>query len=149
MKSRTGPGLSYPVTGTHSPGSQVPVLCQAHGTQFATTQVWDRLTDGTFVTDYRVSTPSKTGYSAGLPRCTYPYQVTAAGGLNEHTGPGVSYPAAGVLPGGALGWVTCQQAGSKTGTSPVWDKLRDGHWVPDYYLASPSKTSYTAAVPRC
>ena len=35
------------------------------------------------------------------------------------------------------------------GASPVWDKLRDGHWVPDYYLASPSKTSYTASVPRC
>ena len=149
LKSRTGPGTSYPVTGTHSPGSQVPVLCQAHGTQFATTPVWDRLTDGSFVTDYRVSTPSKTGYSAGLPRCTYPYQVTAAGGVNEHTGPGASYPTAGTLPGGALGWVTCQQAGSKTGTSPVWDKLRDGHWVPDYYLASPSKTSYTASVPRC
>ena len=149
VKSRTGPGTSYRVTGTHSPGTPVAVLCQAHGTPFGTTQVWDRLTDGTFVTDYRVSTPSKTGYSAGLPRCTYPYQVTAAGGLNEHTGPGVSYPTTGVLPGGALGWVTCQQAGSKTGTSPVWDKLRDGHWVPDYYLASPSKTSYTASVPRC
>ncbi len=149
VKSRTGPGTSYPVTGTHSPGSPVMVLCQAHGSTFATTPVWDRLTDGSFVTDYRVSTPSKTGYSAALPRCMYPYQVTAAGGLNEHTGPGVSYPVTGALPGGALGWVTCQQAGSKTGTSRVWDKLRDGHWVPDYYLATPSKTSYTTAVPRC
>jgi hypothetical protein len=54
-----------------------------------------------------------------------------------------------VLPGGALGWVTCQQAGSKTGTSRVWDKLRDGHWVADYYLATPSKTTYTTSVPRC
>lgn len=149
VKSRTGPGTSYPVTGTHSPGTTVPVICQAHGTLFGTTHVWDRLTDGTFVTDYRVSTPSKTGYSPGLPRCMYPYQVTAAGGLNEHTGPGVSYPTTGVLPAGALGWVTCQQAGSKTGTTRVWDKLRDGHWVSDYYLASPSKTSYTASVPRC
>jgi uncharacterized protein YraI len=149
VKSRTGPGTSYRVTGTHAPGSPVPVLCQAHGSPFGTTQVWDRLTDGTFVTDYRVSTASKTGYSAGLPRCTYPYQVTAVTGLTEHTGPGVSYPAAGLLPGGALGWVTCQQAGSKTGTSGVWDKLRDGHWVPDYYLATPSQTTYTASVPRC
>jgi uncharacterized protein YraI len=149
VKSRTGPGTSYPVTGTHSPGTTVPVICQAHGTLFGTTHVWDRLTDGTFVTDYRVSTPSKTGYSPGLTRCMYPYQVTPAGGLNEHTGPGASYPTTGVLPGGALGWVTCQQAGSKTGTSRVWDKLRDGHWVSDYYLASPSKTSFTASVPRC
>jgi uncharacterized protein YraI len=149
VKSRTGPGTSYPVTGTHSPGSPVPVLCQSRGSQFGTTPVWDRLTDGTFVPDYRISTPSKTGYSAPLPRCMYPYQVTAAGGVNEHTGPGVSFPATGAAPGGALGWVTCQHAGSKTGTSSVWDKLRDGHWVPDYYLATPSKTTYTASVPRC
>ena len=149
VKSRTGPGTSYPVTGTHSPGSPVAVLCQSRGSQFGTSPVWDRLTDGMFVPDYRISTPSKTGYSAAVPRCMYPYQVTAAGGVNERTGPGVSFPATGVLPGGALGWVTCQHAGSKTGTSPVWDKLRDGHWVPDYYLATPSKTTYTPSVPRC
>ena len=149
VKSRTGPGTSYPVTGTHSPGSPVPVLCQSRGSLFGTTPVWDRLTDGTFVPDYRISTPSKTGYTAALPRCMYPYQVTAAGGVKEHTGPGVSFQVTGALPGGALGWVTCQHAGSKTGTSSVWDKLRDGHWVPDYYLATPSKTTYTRSVPRC
>jgi hypothetical protein len=76
VKSRTGPGTSYPVTGTHSPGSPVPVLCQSRGSQFGTTPVWDRLTDGTFVPDYRIRTPSKTGYSAALPRCMYPYQVS-------------------------------------------------------------------------
>jgi 16S rRNA C967 or C1407 C5-methylase (RsmB/RsmF family) len=54
-----------------------------------------------------------------------------------------------VLPNGALGWVTCQQAGSAVAATRVWDKLRDGHWVSDYYLAAPSKTTYTAAIPRC
>jgi len=69
----------------------------------------------------------------------YPYQVTASGGVNEHTGPGVSFPVTGAALGGALGWVTCQHAGSKTGTSSVWDKLRDGHWVPDYYPGHPQQ----------
>ena len=114
VKSRTGPGTSYSVTGTHSPGSPVPVLCQSHGSRFGTTPVWDSFTDGTFVPDYRISTPSKTGYSAALPRCIYPYQVTAAGGVNEHTGPGVSFPTTGAAPGGVLGWVTCQRAGSRS-----------------------------------
>jgi len=84
-----------------------------------------------------------------VPRCTYPYQVTAVSGLTEHTGPGGAYPPAGLLPNGALGWVTCQQAGSTVAGTRVWDKLRDGHWVSDYYPATPSKTTYTAAIPRC
>ena len=45
--------------------------------------------------------------------------------------------------------MTCQQAGSTVAGTRVWDKLRDGHWVSDYYLATPSKTTYTAAIPRC
>ncbi|HUY51500.1 MAG TPA: glycoside hydrolase domain-containing protein [Streptosporangiaceae bacterium] len=149
VKARTGPGTSYPYLKTYLPGSTLPVICQTHGSLFGTTSVWDRLTDGTFVTDYRVSTPSKTTYSAPVTRCMYPYQVTAANGLTEHTGPSASSPAAGLLRGGALGWVTCQQAGTRVGTTAVWDKLRDGHWVSDYYLATPSKTTYAAPVPRC
>jgi hypothetical protein len=149
VKARTGPWYSSPVTRTYAPGSAMPVICQAHGAAFGTSRVWDRLTDGTFVTDVRVSTPAKPGYSAPLPRCTYPYQVTAASGLTEHTGPGAGYPSAGTLPGGALGWVTCQHPGPAVGTSRVWDKLRDGHWASDYYLASPGRPGYTQAVPRC
>lgn len=149
VKARTGPGTSYPYVRTYQPGTAVQVICQAHGSPFGTTSVWDRLNDGTFVTDYRVSTLSKTSYSPAVPRCTYPYQVTAVSGLTEHTGPGGAYPPAGLLPNGALGWVTCQQAGSTVAGTRVWDKLRDGHWVSDYYLATPSKTTYTAAIPRC
>jgi len=149
VKARTGPWYSSPVTRTYAPGSMMPVICQARGAAFGTSRVWDRLTDGTFVSDVRVSTPAKPGYSTPLPRCTYPYQVTAASGLTERTGPGGGYPSAGTLPGGALGWVTCQQPGPAVGTSRVWDKLRDGYWASDYYLASPGRPGYTQAVPRC
>jgi uncharacterized protein YraI len=110
--------------------------------------VWDKLQDGSYVSDYYVSTPSGTGYSAPLPRCSYPYQVTAAG-LSERSGPGRSHPVVGRLPNGALARLTCQQAGSKVGTTKVWDKLTDGYWVSDYYVATPSKTTYSKPAPRC
>jgi len=145
----SGPSTSYPVVKAHSPGSALAIACQAPGQKIHTTSVWDKLTDGSYVTDYYASTPNHPGYSAPLPRCSYPYQATAAGGLTERTGPGTSYSAAGTLPNGALGWVTCQQAGSLVGTTRVWDKLTDNHWVTDYYLATPSKTSYSSPVPRC
>ena len=119
------------------------VVCQAPGSAVAGTSVWDKLTDGTYVTDSYVSTPSKTGYSAPLPRCGYPYQVMASPSVNERAGAGPSHPVAGQLPNGALAWVVCQTAGSTVKKTRVWDKLQDGHWVSDFYVATPSKTTYS------
>jgi len=149
LNARSGPAASYPVVRTHAPGSGLSVACQAAGQRIGTTMVWDKLADGTYVTDFYVSTPSNTGYSAPLPRCAYPYQVTAAGGLHERTGPGTSYPSAGLLPNGALAWVTCQQAGGMIGTTRIWDKLTNGRWVTDYLVATPSNTTFSPPIPHC
>jgi hypothetical protein len=149
LNSRTGPATSYRVVKTYDPGSTLAIACQAPGTKNGTTSVWDKLADGTYVTDFYVSTPSKTGYSAPLPRCNYPYQVSAAGGIRERTGPGAANRAVGTLPAGALARVTCQQRGSLTHSTRIWDKLTDGRWVTDYYVASPSKTTYSKPAPRC
>jgi hypothetical protein len=35
------------------------------------------------------------------------------------------------------------------GTTRVWDKLTNGRWVSDHYVASPSSTGYSKPVPRC
>ncbi|HZC40368.1 MAG TPA: glycoside hydrolase domain-containing protein [Streptosporangiaceae bacterium] len=149
VRGRSGPGYSYPVVKTYSPGTTLRVLCQARGDRFGTTRVWDKLRDGTYVTDYRVSTPSNTGFSGQATRCMYPYQVIPGTGINERAGAGRSYPVAGHLDGGALAWVTCQAAGSKVGTTRVWDKLQDGRWVSDYYVATPSHTTFSGPAPRC
>ena len=149
LNARTGPSTSHAIARTHGPGSTMPVVCQAAGSAVAGTSVWDKLADGTYVTDAYVSTPSKTGYSAPLPRCGYPYQVTASPSVNERDGAGQSYPVAGQLPDGALAWVVCQKAGSAVKKTRVWDKLSDNHWVTDYYLTTPSKTTYSGPAPRC
>jgi uncharacterized protein YraI len=149
LNARTGPAKSYPVARTHASRSALQVVCQAAGSAVGTTRIWDKLTDGTYVTDLYASTPSKIGYSAPLPRCGYPYQVTASPAVSERDGPGRSYPVVGQLPDGGLAWVACQQDGSAIGTTRVWDKLQDGHWVADYYLSKPSKTTYSGPAPRC
>jgi hypothetical protein len=53
------------------------------------------------------------------------------------------------LPGGALAWVFCQTAGAKVYTTSVWDRLDDGNYVSDYYVATPSTTTYSRPIPRC
>lgn len=149
LNARSGPGYAYPVVRTFAPGASLSVMCQATGQKVGTTTVWDRLTNGTWVTDYYVSTPSNTGFTAALPRCVYPGQVTIDK-LNARTGPGASYPTTGSpLRRGTLAYVMCQKAGSKVGTTSVWNKLRGGSWVTDYYVSNRSNTTWSAPVPRC
>jgi uncharacterized protein YraI len=148
LNGRSGPKTSTPIAQSYPPGATVTVVCQTPGTKIGTTSVWNKLVDGNYVSDYYVSTPSNTSYSEPLPRCTYPFQVTIPI-LNKRSGPGASYPITGTLPGGALGWVACQRSGSTVGTTAVWDRLDDGTYVSDYYLATPSKTSYSPPLPRC
>jgi uncharacterized protein YraI len=150
LNARSGPATSYPVVATYPSGGTLPVVCQAAGQQVGTTSVWNRLTSGAWVTDRYVSTPSSTGFSSVLPRCVYPGQVTASVALNARTGPGAAYPTKGSpLPRGALAYVMCQSSGSTVGTTSVWNRLRDGRWVTDYYVSNRSNTSWSTPVPRC
>lgn len=149
VRARSGPGPSYPLVRVYQQGTSLPVVCQAPGTTVGTTQVWDKLNDGSYVTDYYVATPSGTGYSPPVTRCRYPYQVIPGGGANERSGPGVSYPVTGVLPAGALAWLFCQRAGSAVGRTRIWDKIDSRHWVSDNWVATPSETGYSKPAPRC
>jgi uncharacterized protein YraI len=149
LNARTGPSAAYPVVTTYAPGASLPVSCQTTGQKVGTTSVWDRLTNGAWVTDHYVSTPSNTTFSPPLPKCTYPGQVSTTS-LNARTGPGPSYPITGSpLPRGSLAWVMCQKLGSTVGTTRVWDRLDDGRWVSDYYVSNRSNTSWSSPVPRC
>jgi len=124
------------------------VVCQSAGPKVGTTSVWDKLSTGRYVSDFYVSTPSTTGYSAPLPRCSYPYQVTATT-VNERTGPGSSFAVVRTLSSGSLAWVSCQRAGSLVGTTAVWDRLDDGNYVTDSYIATGNATGYTAPIAPC
>lgn len=149
LNARTGPGTSYSVVRLLPKGAAIRVVCRTHGTKISTTSVWDKLTDGSYVSDFYVSTPARTSYPVPPRQCTYPYQVTSTTGLYQRTGPGLSYRTAGSLPSGSLAWVVCQRSGSKVGTTRVWDKLTNGRWVSDHYVATPSNTGYSKSVPRC
>jgi uncharacterized protein YraI len=149
VNARSGPARSYPLIKSYSRASPLALSCQAPGQQIGSTSIWDKLTDGSYVTDYYVSTVSNTGYSPPLPRCAYPYQATAAGGLSVRAGPGTSYRVTSTMSLGALAWITCQQAGGKVGTTSVWDKMANGRWVTDYYVSTPSNKTYSPPIPRC
>ena len=64
-------------------------------------------------------------------------------------GPGTSYRVTSTMFLGALAWITCQQAGSKVGTTSVWDKMTNGRWVTDYFVSTPSNKTYSPPIPHC
>jgi uncharacterized protein YraI len=146
LNARSGPSTGFSVVRTYAPRSTVQVVCQIPGQTVGSTNLWARLSDGSFVADHYLSTPTSTK----LPRCTYPGQVTATGGLNARTGPGAQYALSGAkLPYGALAYVSCQKAGSRVSTTSVWNRLEDGRWVSDYYVSNASNTTFSARVARC
>lgn len=149
LNARSGPGTTYPVVTVYPSAAGLSVICQTTGSTVGTTTVWDRLSDGSYVTDYFVSTPSQTTYSAPVPRCRYPYQVAASPSLKKHTAASTTSPSPGSLLDGALAWVTCQAPGGRVGTTSVWDRLDDGTYVSDYYVSTLSNTTYTSPLPRC
>ena len=150
LNVRSGPTTTSSIIGTLAPGSTVAVVCQSRGQLVGTTPVWDRLSNGGFVSDRYLSTPSTTGFSATLPRCSYPGQVTVTNAVATWSGPGFTYAnRKQPLYGGALASVACQKPGSLVGTTRVWDQLVDGRWVSDYYVSNRSNTTYSAPVPRC
>ena len=147
---RSAPTTSSTASATLAVGTTVQVICQAPGKSSAGTKVWDKLSNGLYVNDHYVDTPSNTTYSGGIPRCNYAYQVTPAKGTAERSGAGSSYAKKGTRSAGALAWVVCQKSATKkTGTTKVWDQLNTGYYVSDYDVATASQTTYTAPVPRC
>jgi hypothetical protein len=51
-------------------GQRITVVCQVRSASVINgTGIWDRLSDGSYVTDYYTSTPAFNNYSPGLSRC--------------------------------------------------------------------------------
>ena len=147
--TRTDPRVSGAAHATLTNGSPVAVLCQTSGGSWKGTKIWDKLADGNYISDHYVNTASETGYSSGVPRCYYPYQVSVQNSLTRRSRAKPSARAVGAIRTGGLAWVTCQTAGTRFGTSKVWDRVADGGYVPDYYVANPSNRTYSAPTPRC
>lgn len=73
---RAGPGFSlFGVVGGKHDGDEVDIVCQAAGQTFVSkfggsSAVWDKLTDGGWVSDYFVDTPVRGNLSAPIPTCS-------------------------------------------------------------------------------
>lgn len=77
LNARSGPGTGFRVVGTTlANGQPIDISCQTKGTLVGVglpgtpTDVWDKLADGRYITDYYTSTPGLEGnYTPGIRQC--------------------------------------------------------------------------------
>ena len=70
VRQRSGPGTGYSTLGILQPRQRIMIVCQVRsGSVINGTAIWDRLSDGTYVTDYYTTTPAFNRFSPGLSHC--------------------------------------------------------------------------------
>jgi hypothetical protein len=134
LNFRRSPRSSAEAVGSAEPGTEVSVVCQVNGSEEAGSTVWNKLVDGSYVSDAYVAA----GARKPLPSCRYPVQVLTAGGAYTHTGPSATEPTAATLPLGALAWIGCTDA------SGTWVQLPNG-----LYLSTKDLAPFTAPLQTC
>jgi surface antigen len=70
VRQRSGPGTGYRTIGILPAGQRIMIVCQARSASVINgTGIWDRLSDGSYVTDYYTTTPAFNRLSPGLSAC--------------------------------------------------------------------------------
>jgi len=69
LRARTAPNTSSGVVRTLPEGAAIDISCQTMGENVRGSSVWDRLSDGTYISDFYTTTPVYAAYSPGIPVC--------------------------------------------------------------------------------
>jgi len=69
VQARRGPGTNFPVVGTIANNSPIEIVCQLHGESINGSDIWNKLADGTYVTDFYCDTPNFAKFSPPIPVC--------------------------------------------------------------------------------
>lgn len=144
LRTRSGPSTSYPTMGTRPVGATLDVICRTIGQRVGATNVWSRLSDGSFVSEEYVSNPRQ----VSAPGCSHAFQVETQV-LRVRALPGLSAEVRSTIPLGGLAYIQCQGPGDPVEGNNVWDRLGRRLWVSDHYTASPGRPTFTKVIPRC
>lgn len=108
LNARSAPNTSASIVAHYAEGAALDISCQTNGTEVnGATWVWDKLSNGSYVSDYFTSTPTVDNFSINLPNCAgtvsplnpanYPWSVGptqwVADGYGYYEGECVSFAA--------------------------------------------------------
>ena len=69
VNARKGPGSNFPVVHGVPNNSRIDIVCQVHGEVVKGSNIWNKLADGTYVTDFYCDTPNFNKFSPPIPVC--------------------------------------------------------------------------------
>ena len=69
LNARSGPGTGYSIVRKIPEGNAIDISCQTTGESVRGSAIWDKLSDGTFISDFYTTTPVYAAYSPGIPVC--------------------------------------------------------------------------------
>ena len=70
VRQRSGPGTGFATLGILPAGQRIMVVCQVRSASVINgTGIWDRLSNGSYITDYYTTTPAFNRFSPGLSHC--------------------------------------------------------------------------------
>jgi len=89
VNARSAPSTSASIVGHYADGAGINITCQTNGSVVnGVSWVWDKLSGGTYVSDYYTTTPTLDNFSTNLPNCAgtqsplnpaaYPWRVGPA-----------------------------------------------------------------------
>jgi cell wall-associated NlpC family hydrolase len=152
LNGRDTRSVSAPAVKIYPGGSTISVTCQAIGENAYGSNIWDKTSDGLWVTDHYL----KTGYDSfvpGMPRCAD--DTSGSGGgypaktdLDGRKTKSISATAVKTYPSGSTIHITCQAYGEYAYGSYIWDKTADDLWVTDYYVKT-GTDGFLSNMPRC
>jgi flagellar protein FlgJ len=153
LKVRSGPSTAAAVVGSLRNGTALRVLCTVTGPavrgSVRTTNVWDRLAAGRYVSHAYVRGRAAARCTGTAARAAGPVAGTvrtADGAVNVRAGASRSAAVAGRLANGAAVAIVCGVAGERVAgtvrTTNQWDRLTSGRYVSHAYVVS-------GAVPVC
>jgi lysophospholipase L1-like esterase len=157
---RAGPGTTFAIVGTASPGSDLDIVCQTTGTNVSGSPIWDQLAGGPYISDYYTDTPVYAAFSPGFTQCDAPqspsaptsYRYRVAGAtipVNLRSSPDASSQSVGIAAPNSDLDIVCQTVGSNVNGSSIWDKLASGAYISDYWTSTPVYAGYSPGIPHC
>lgn len=120
---RSTPSTAGQLVGVLNAGTQIAIACQASGSSFGGSAIWNRLEGGPYagryIHDYFVKETPYAQFDQRLPRCDTPYSTNAY--VNVRSGPSTGSTLVGGLNGSSPVSISCQVLGTAWGGSYVWN----------------------------